>query len=257
MIHCTPHIVARCNRAQRGLTLIELLIAMTVALFLLGGLLKIVQSTRRTFGDQNALAQMQDNERLAMTFMTDVIESAGYFPNPKINAASTVLPAVGTTFAAGQAIYGTTSPSPVGDKVTVRYGAPLKTLNNDVFNCMGTTNTTVANFDTFVNTFWVDSTNPQNPVLTCTFSSTATPSTPVVLVNNVQSLAILYGIKRNTTDTGSCTDTYLTAAQMTAADWSTICSVMVSLTFTNPLIQAKPITIRRVVAVMNTAGANT
>jgi type IV pilus assembly protein PilW len=253
MNHFIPHVVERSRRAQRGLTLIELMIAMTVSLFLIGGLLKIVQSTRRTFGDQNALAQLQDNERLAMTFMTDVIESTGYFPNPKVNSPGTVFPVVGTTFAAGQAIYGTTNASPVGDTVTVRYAAAT---NDNVFNCMGKINTSGA-LDTFVNKFWVDSTDPQNPKLTCTFNSTATASTPVVLVNNVQSLAILYGIKRNPTNTGSCTDTYLTAAQMAAADWSTICSVMVTLTFTNPLFPAQPIAIRRVIAVMNTAGANT
>lgn len=249
MNHSIPKIIGRDKRAQRGLTLIELLIALTVALFLLGGLLKIVQSTRRTFGDQNALAQLQDNERLAMTFMADVIESGGYYPNPKINTATAVLPAVGATFAAGQAIYGTTSPSPVGDTVTVRYGAAL---NDNVFNCMGTTNTTVANFDTFVNTFSV-----VGGQLICTFSSTATPITQVVLINNVQGLAILYGVKRSAIDTGSCTDTYLNAGQMAAADWSAVCSVLVTLTFTNPLIPAQPISIRRVVGVMNTAGVNT
>jgi type IV pilus assembly protein PilW len=254
MNHFVPHLARTCGRAQRGLTLIELMIALTVSLFLLGGLLKIVQSTRSTFGDQNALAQMQDNERLAMTFMTDVIESAGYFPNPKVNGPSTVFPAVGTTFAAGQAIYGTTNASPVGDTVTVRYAAAS---GDNAFNCMGTTNTSGA-LDTFVNKFWVDSTNPQNPVLTCTFSSNTTASTPVVLVNNVKSLAILYGVKRNAANTGSCTDTYLTAAQMAAADWSAMCSVMVTLTFPNPLDSTKPaISISRVIAVMNTAGANT
>ncbi len=112
--------------------MIELLIAMTVALFLIGGVLKIVQSTRSTFGDQNALAQMQDNQRLAMTFMTDVIESAGYYPNPLVNSADSVFPLVGTTFVATQTISGTTNPSPVGDTVTVRYGSGNA---ENVFNC--------------------------------------------------------------------------------------------------------------------------
>jgi len=244
-----PRTIGLSKHLQRGLTMIELLIALTVALFLLGGLLKIVQSTRRTFGDQNELAQLQDNQRLAMTFMTDVIESGGYYPNPKLNTAVAVLPVVGTTFAAGQAIYGTTSAG--GDTVTSRYGAGQ---NDNVFNCLGQKNTAVANYDTFVNTFSVDTVNKQ---LICTFSSSVTPNTAVVLVNGVRSLAILYGVKHNVANTGSCTDTYLNAGQMQPADWSAVCSVRVTLTFDNPLIPAQPVSITRVIGVMNTAGVNT
>ncbi len=83
-------------------------------------------------------------------------------------------------------------------------------------------------------------------------------STDVVLVNNVKSLSIRYGVTRSATNTGSCADTYLTAAQMVApADWKAVCSVMVTLTFNNPLIPAQPISITRVMAVMNRAGVNT
>ena len=51
-----------------------------IGLFLMGALLTIVQTNRRVFGDQNQLSQLQDNERMAMTMMADVIQSAGYFP---------------------------------------------------------------------------------------------------------------------------------------------------------------------------------
>ena len=242
-----PPLKGRGDRAQCGLTMIELLIAMAVALFLIGGLLTIVQSTRRTFGDQNLLAQLQDNERLAIMFMTDVIESAGYFPDPKNNTAAALLPA-GGAFAVGQAIYGTTGAG--GDTVTSRYGVGP---NDNVFNCLGQINATLAN-DTFVNKFSV-----AGGKLVCTFSSGATPNPPpvVVLVNNVQSLAVLYGVRHSGANTGSCTDTYLTTGQMVPADWSLVCSVMVTLTFDNPLIPTKPIKITRVMAVMNTAGVNT
>jgi len=63
------------RRAERGFTLVELMVAITVALFLLGGLFATVQSTRRTYGNQNLMAQLQDNERLAMTMLSTAIES--------------------------------------------------------------------------------------------------------------------------------------------------------------------------------------
>ena len=70
---------------ERGFTLIEILIALLIGLFLLGALLTIVQANRTVFGNQNKLAQLQDGERMAMTVMADVIQSAGYFPDPTTN----------------------------------------------------------------------------------------------------------------------------------------------------------------------------
>ena len=64
----------------RGFTLVELLVSLLIGLFLLGGLLTLVQNNKRTFTTQNSLAQLQDGERLAMSVMTDVIQTAGYFP---------------------------------------------------------------------------------------------------------------------------------------------------------------------------------
>ena len=55
---------------------------MFIGLFLLGGLLTIVQTNRAVFGNQNQLALLHDSERMAMTLIADVVQSAGYFPDP-------------------------------------------------------------------------------------------------------------------------------------------------------------------------------
>ena len=62
---------------QRGFTLIELMIALLIALFLIGGLLTLVQAMKSTSISQSGMSQLQDNERMAMTLMTDVIQSTG------------------------------------------------------------------------------------------------------------------------------------------------------------------------------------
>src|SRR5580692_11556731 len=90
---------------NRGFTLIEILIALVIGLFLMGALLTIVQANRTAFGNQNQLAQLQDNERMAMTMMTDVIQSAGYFPEPWANTLAGSLTASGP-FAVGQSVTG-------------------------------------------------------------------------------------------------------------------------------------------------------
>jgi len=86
------HGVRRGFSRQQGFTLIELSVAVLIGLFLLGGLLTLVQDMRRTFGNQNQLGQLQDNERLDMTMITDVVQAAGYCPNPTLDTILTALP---------------------------------------------------------------------------------------------------------------------------------------------------------------------
>jgi type IV pilus assembly protein PilW len=259
----TPAIATPGNTRSRGFTLIELMVAITLSIFLVGGLLMMVQSTRDAFGKQNLLAQLQDNERLVMTFVAEVVESAGYFPAPQFNTSAAIFPGTfniphgGSFVTAGQAVFGTSNAAAPGDTVTIRYAAAP---NDNVFNCLGTTNTTAAN-DVFVNTFWVNNANANNPILTCTVSSAAIAATDVPLVNGVKNLTILYGVKRSILDTGSCADTYLTAAQMAPVafplDWVNVCSINLQISFTNPLNPAAlPIIINRVIATMTAAGVN-
>ena len=76
------------------------------------------------------------------------------------------------------------------------------------------------------------------------------------LVNNVTNLTVLYGV--NTSGSGTNVDTYMTAAQVTAATaWNNVISAMVTLTFTNPLyVAANPqgqlatLTVQRYIAIM-------
>src|SRR5471032_483186 len=116
---------ARCQlRArQQGFTLVELSIAVLIGLFLLGGLLTLVQDMRRTFGNQNQLSQLQDSERLAMTLITDVIQAAGYYPDPAVHTVSTSFPAVAPFTTDGQAIWGTRNAAAPGDGIFVQFRA--------------------------------------------------------------------------------------------------------------------------------------
>jgi len=244
-------------RRDHGFTMVELLIAITLAVFLCGGALTIVARTKSTFVAQNQLAQLQDNIRLSMTFMAEIIESGGYYPNPASNTAAAAMPAITApaTFAAGQPFLGTYSATGAGDTVTVRFGAGN---GDNIFGCTGATNTTVSPLDTYINQFWVQTAVSvgQQPQLMCTFTHGTTTAPAIPLITGVSKLAVLYGVKRNSTDTGTCTDTYLNASQMLAADWTAVCAVKVTVTYINPLNAAAPITITRVIAVMNAAGVN-
>src|ERR1700690_167843 len=241
------------SRQARGFTLIELLIALLIGLFLLGALLTIVHSNRRVFSQQNELAQLQDNERMAMTMMTDVIQSAGYFPDPTTNTLATALiPAA--PFAIGQSISGTFSAAAPGDQIQVRY---MTAGGDGILNCSGQSNPPGGANTLYVNTFQV-----VNGQLVCTMNGT-----PYTLVGgtvgsnlNITNLSILYGVKANAGATGNNVDTYMNAAQVNAAGmWGNIISVMVQLTFNNPLNaanqgQPQTFTFQRVIGVMSQTG---
>jgi type IV pilus assembly protein PilW len=248
---------------QRGFTLIEILIALLIGVFLLAALLTIVQANRHVYGDQSQLAQLQDSERMAMTLMTDVIQMAGYFPNPTQNTSDGSLIAAGA-FAQGQPITGTFSSAVPGDSISIRY---MTAGSDGILNCSGLSNPNAvggANI-LYVNTFAV-----VNGQLVCTLTSSAVPTpvqynlvsgvTNATTTLGVTNLSILYGVKTNAAAAGNAVDTYFNAGQMTAANWSNVISVLIELTFTNPLYtngsttQPKTIEIQRVVGVMNQLG---
>jgi type IV pilus assembly protein PilW len=256
MSHNTTKGVPRA--AQGGFSLIELMVSITIAVFLLGGLVRVLENVRATSQMQTQMAQLQDGERLAMTLMAGVVESAGYFPNPLANTAVGSMPiGAGSSFAAPgtPVITGTTNFNAQGDSLTVRYATAL---NDNVYNCLGGTNTTVGPTDSWENTFSV---NAQNQ-LVCTIwtgSTQATSNPPTPLVSGVQSMSVLYGVQTNATGNGTCTDTYMSAAQVTAAAvWANVCSAIVTLTFFDPTYPAGPaqptIPFTRVMALMQTAG---
>lgn len=243
---------ARPHR-QAGFTIIELSVAMVVALFLVGGLLTVLQNMRRAQGSQAQLGQLQDDQRVAMTLITDIVQAAGYFPDPTTNTAASALPsqAFGAkTFAASQAFLGTHDAASPGDEMSVRF---VTASGENIINCVGGTNPASSGVQmTYINTFSV-----VNKQLVCSLNGAAA----VPLVSNVENMQVLYGVKRDTTADNYSVDTYLTADQLTAADWLNISSVKVRLTFTNPLKRPQgdlkqPATIdfTRVIAVMARAG---
>jgi type IV pilus assembly protein PilW len=251
----------------RGFTLVELMIAILIGLFLTGGLLTLTSAMKRTNGIQGDLSQLHDTERLSLSIMTDVIQSSGFFtfPSPPgATTASTVFPAGafgGTTWAAAQTIYGTDGGggSTQTDTVSVRY---TSAGGDGVLNCTGGTVATAASW---VAQFKVDGAGD----LQCVLTTGTTIAPAVTLATGVQYMQILYGVQTNTAAATFSVDTYLPASSITAAMWPNVISVQVTLSFKNPLYcttncqagqqtnQPQYIQMTRVIALMNKAGVNT
>jgi len=244
-------------RAARGFTLVELMVTISIALFLLGGLVTILQTVRRTYASQQAQVQLQDQQRFAVTLLTDVIQSGGYFDNPTGDTILSALPAVAPNFGSGQAFFGTQGAvlPAAGDTIYVRF----RTAPGDgIINCSGSSNATGIE-QVYVNEFYV---NPGTGQLMCVLTTPAGPQAPVPLVSGVANLQIYYGVKRAVPASDYNVDTYEQANAMQASDWDQISSVRVVVTFANPLwgTPNQPVTIpqyitfERVIQVMSRAG---
>lgn len=66
------------KQSQNGLTLIELMIAMMLGVFLMVGILKIFSSSKQAYKLQENLSRLQENGRFAMDFITKDVRMAGY-----------------------------------------------------------------------------------------------------------------------------------------------------------------------------------
>lgn len=120
---------------QRGLTLVEVMIALTLSIVLLGSVLQIYLSSKQTYRVDDALSRMQEGGRIALDVLTYDIRMAGYqgCADPVVQLTTSVI-ATGLapmTDLFTNAIAGTqgddTPPTTTvnnSDSITLRYGDP-------------------------------------------------------------------------------------------------------------------------------------
>ena len=66
------------NSKQQGMTLIEIMIALAIGAFLLGGVIKIFLGSTQSYRMLENLSRLQENGRFAMDFIARDIRQAGY-----------------------------------------------------------------------------------------------------------------------------------------------------------------------------------
>ncbi|GAB2568411.1 PilW family protein [Dyella jejuensis] len=263
---------------QRGLSLISLLIALTIGIFLLAGLFDLWLQTRNTFNAQGSLAQLQDNERVALTNMATIVQSGGFYPladnyatlppSPLLTPANvfTVSNTAGKFATAGQYIYGTVGTSGAtanpSDTLYVRFMAGPA---SNALDCLGQSH---ADQTLITNVYSVNSTTAEldcqvtavSPAGAVTVSNKQPIINPITTgggntQSGVYQMLISYGVDPG--NTGSVTQ-YMTAATVNSnAYWGSVRSLKIQLQFANPLANQpgqpgtlNPIT--RIVAVTQT-----
>ncbi len=70
--------MANSPRNQRGLTMVELLVAMVLGLILIGGVVQIYLSNNQTYRVTEATSRIQENARFAFRYLTKQVRMAGF-----------------------------------------------------------------------------------------------------------------------------------------------------------------------------------
>ncbi len=69
--------VGRILGSQRGLTLVELMVALVMGLVLLGGVVTVFVANKETYRVQDALARIQENGRFSLSLLTRELRTSG------------------------------------------------------------------------------------------------------------------------------------------------------------------------------------
>jgi type IV pilus assembly protein PilW len=278
MLHQLQSARFRCG--QRGFSIVELSIAMLIAIFLLGGLVTLVIGTRRTSSTQTAVNQLQDNERIAMTLITNIVQQAGYFPYPtapenqSLSSFIAEAPLGGVTLPAAQALADQYNAAAPGDAFAVRFFVPQPDPNKTIIDCAGQSNIATSTNFSFTNVFLVAQDANGTWWLQCQTrtdnNGTLGTALTVNLIPNVTQISVLYGVGSSTAGDDNSVVQYLNAGQMNSTNWANVTALRITLTFLLPVYGTTggqmtncatttpcSTTFTRVIPIMSRAGVDT
>jgi len=107
---------------QKGFTLVEIMVAITLSLILMAGVGQIYLSSKESFRIQNELAQIQENQRIAVQFLQHDIRQAGFVPFGAVIIPNSVSVTDGGSNTNGVAL---------SDSITISYTADKDCLGQD------------------------------------------------------------------------------------------------------------------------------
>jgi type IV pilus assembly protein PilW len=230
------------RRGSRGVTLVELMVAVTIGLLIVVVLAQLFLGSRQTFATTDDISRMQDNIRYTQQLLTRTVHLAGY----KSQANS-----VTTTVFSGAPPLETPNPIVTGstpDAFTVRFqGSGSKTSGTGsacqaASSCPGADLTVVDCLGLAIdagviaiNTFSIAPGANGRNALFCHNGSTAMPG--VEIVPDVANMQILYGEDVN----GDLVADRYVAPETTGAATANVVSVRIALLFETPTDSSKTI----------------
>lgn len=219
---------------QRGFSLVELFIAITISLVLIIGLLQVFLNTKRNSNLVNDSSALQENLRFANVYLTQLIRLAGYRAPPTSGSAfsdTSVVFASATPYVSGTNGAGLNG----SDTLVIRYqgsGNGAGVPDGLITDCL---NSAADSITLVTNTLSLTA----NAELQCQAlnANAAIPNNTQILIAGVENFQVLYGEDLNGDNTP---DRYVPADYPFLA-WTDVVSVRISLLFKsdNP---SRPIT---------------
>jgi type IV pilus assembly protein PilW len=226
-------------RTQRGLSIIELLVAMVIGLLLMTGVLQVFFASKQTYSSNEAASRLQENGRFALEFIAQSVRMAGYMEvvNSKKNPP---MPIAGINCATSNVCssQGTGSASD-----TLGVGLQPRLIEGFRRDCRGhPLSGAAADTDTIINHFAVIAGS-----LTCKAKILATgdwvkdDSSPLALVEGIDILQVQYGLSAGTSVDG--VRQYVSGDRVN--NWSNVVAIRIavlanSVTATNPRTPQRP-----------------
>jgi type IV pilus assembly protein PilW len=205
------------KRHEAGFTLTELMISVTIGLFLTAVVANLFLGSRQSYSTNEDMARMQENIRYTQQLFTRVIHSAGFKSSPNTVTASIF---TGAAAALAGTDGGTTNP----DSFTIRFqgfndGAGA--ADGTVLDCLGNR---VAGGAMSVNTFTIAvGANGANAL----FCNNGTNN--LEIVSDVENMQILYG---EDTTSDFAADRYVARGSVTTMD--NVVALRIALLFRTP-----------------------
>lgn len=208
------------NNRQSGYTLLELLVAMILGLFILAGMIQINISSKKTYQISSYSSVLQDDLKNANYHLSLAARKAGFRSSPWMNTDNT-FPADLVFAKKGQIVTGSDGATATdSDVFKIRYqgsGDGAGTPDNVVVDCIGgaldSGDIAVVTFDVIQNT------------LRCTTNNETQGTTQTEeLVDNIENMQVLYGID---TDGNNYANHYINASTVTA--WEEVTSIRIAI----------------------------
>lgn len=185
---------------QKAFTLIEYMVAITIGLILLAGIIYLFVGMKRSTDTQSAISNLQENGRFALYFLSDDIQNAGWADVEVSGYGVYTSPAF--QFGVGETADG--GAADVSDSITVRYEADT--------DCVGGATGGIAQNNYFV----------QNGQLMCSGNSGSTQP----LISNIDAMHFLYGVD---TDGNSAPNKFVKASELDTFEEESIAAVKIIL----------------------------
>ena len=206
----------RIQSQQRGFTLVEVMVAITIGLLMMAGILQISEASKESSRLQRNMGFVQENIRTAMELLNRDIRQAGYYTDDDPAARILTAPAPFVSVSATSTEVTTAAITADGggadnDQITVTHESDT--------DCLGQATPVVGGNSFAINHYFIN-----NQRLMCRGNGNAAAQP---LVESVENMQILYG--ENTDSEPRSANIYVAADQIT--DVNNIVSVRIGLRF--------------------------